>query len=688
MKKFYLLFMMVSFTVALFAQSARPTAMTAQQAKNFMITKPLSQPKAVTPLMPTVTPARGTNGMISSPLYIGSTFQEQQTNYNQHNKIAVFPDGTYSVVWMTAPRNGSADRGTGYNYFNGTSWLYPHDHIQRIENERTGWPCIAPLGNNGEIVVAHNGSTGLVVSYRPQKGTGDWTYTTLQGPNVLDANGENPSTALLWPDLATTGNIIHVIAVTESDDGYYYNGINRCLLYYRGTYDETSNTITWESPRVVFNATAEEQDWFVQDHYNIAANGNTVAIFYCYGYHDVRIWKSTDNGVNFSTITLFDNPVKDDNDMFDVYDPSIVPDTTTINYIPKDISTVTVGDDGKVHVAFDLYRMKWAGWDESSSTPGDTVMYHSYWPTWNYQLVYWNEDMPVFVGRQALDVDTLAAHGYTTFDMVDLDGDDTVRFLLRDYWTNNIQGSIVSYPQISVNGNNVYMVYTTMLDYPFVASNTLSGSNIIQLRGIFGVRSTDGGHTWDNGTSWLSYGKDVYYIDNWSDYTESFDPDVLEFAADYDAIFPAMGKKATNGKLMIDWMTDPFPDIASGFNSQAFVTSKIITADSLGIYNNTNEIHQGLWIDPTGIADNTLQGMKLYPNPATDNLSVAISSNEHANADLTIVNLMGQVMYSDNVALNEGNNLLNVNISNLTPGVYMINIRTNKGTSTQKLIVK
>ena len=296
--------------------------------------------------------------------------------------------------------------------------------------------------------------------------------------------------------------------------------------------------------------------------------------------------------------------------------------------------------------------------------------------------------MPVFVGRQALDVDTLAANGYTTFGLVDLDGDDTVRYLNNDYWADNIQGSIVSYPQIAVEGNNVCMIYTSMLEWPLLASNTLSGSDVIQLHGIFGVRSTDGGHSWNNGTSWLSYCKDVYYADNWSVYTQSFDIEDLELIVDYDAIFPAMGKQVTNGKVLVDWMTDPFPDIVSNQTNQVFVMAKFFTADSIGIYNNTDEIHQDMWIDPTGIADNTLEGMKLYPNPATDNLSVAISSSENASADLTIVNLMGQMVYNENVALTEGNNLLNLNVSNLKAGVYMVNIRTNKGTSTQKLIVK
>ena len=674
MKKFYLLFMMVSFTVALFAQTARPT-MTVQQAKNQMVTAKFDPKMSVPKLINNAVPTRGTSALVASPDYIGSTYQEQQTNYNQHNKIAMFPDGTASVVWMTSPYNGQATlRGTGYNYFDGTQWINAYDDIQRIENVRTGWPCIAPVGTNGEIVISHNGVDAFVINVRPQKGTGNWTQTTLQGPVATNFAG-NTSTALLWPDVATNGNTIHLLAVTESDTGYLYEGINRCLLYYRGTYDETSNTITWENPRKVFNATPEMYSFFGADCYTIAAKGNTVAILYMTSSQDARIWKSTDNGDNFNTILLFDNPREDDAAYYEVYDPTLEVDTNTITYSPHQISTIAVGDDGKVHVAFDLMRSRLSGWEISSST-GLYEMSSSYWPNWNYQLVYWNEDMPVFTGRTAMDVDTLIANGYAVFDLEDLDGDDTIRvYDFKDY-AQNIQGSNISYPQLTVNGNNVYMVYCAMYEDPFKGTNN---TQCHQLHGIFGTRSTDGGQTWDNGVSWISYGKAVFYVEDWT----TGDPTIF---VDNDNIFPATGKQVVNGNLVVDWMMDPMSDISS--NKLANVMAKFITADSLGIYNNVEEIKQGLWIDPTGIADNTLEGMKLYPNPATDNLSVAISSNENASADLTIVNLMGQMVYSENVALNEGNNLLNVNVSNLTPGVYMINIRTNKGTSTQKLIVR
>ena len=170
MKKFYLLFMMVSFTVALFAQTARPT-MTMQQAKNITVTEPLT-PQKMMPLKQTATSNRGISGLVTPASTIGTTYVEQQTNYNQHNKISVFPDGTASVVWMSCPRNENSLRGTGYNYFDGSQWVNAYDDIQRIENVRTGWPCTAPVGTNGEIVVSHNGSSALVINVRPQKGTG------------------------------------------------------------------------------------------------------------------------------------------------------------------------------------------------------------------------------------------------------------------------------------------------------------------------------------------------------------------------------------------------------------------------------------------------------------------------------------------------------------------------------------
>ena len=120
------------------------------------------------------------------------------------NRIYTYPDGSIGVVW-TRGIDGAPnfpDRGTGYNFFDGSTGTWDDMPTERVEDERTGWPSYAPLGENGEIIVAHL-AAGLKISTREQKGTGNWNYQTLNGP-----------TDLTWPRMITAGenhNTIHLI---------------------------------------------------------------------------------------------------------------------------------------------------------------------------------------------------------------------------------------------------------------------------------------------------------------------------------------------------------------------------------------------------------------------------------------------------------------------------------------------
>ena len=70
---------------------------------------------------------------------IATTYYDQQTNASTQNRIYYFDDGTIgaTLTWGMEP-SSYPDRGTGYNYFDGTSWLaFP---TERIESMRTGWP--------------------------------------------------------------------------------------------------------------------------------------------------------------------------------------------------------------------------------------------------------------------------------------------------------------------------------------------------------------------------------------------------------------------------------------------------------------------------------------------------------------------------------------------------------------------
>ncbi|MBO7491007.1 MAG: T9SS type A sorting domain-containing protein [Bacteroidales bacterium] len=668
MKKLLLSIIALCLVGGLMAQNAPMQKISKKDAAKIAVTHPQILKGTEYTAVP-----RNTTSMLGNGNFVGGTYYDLQTNGSMAPRTVAYPDGTFSIVWTTSEEGAPTTRGTGYNYFNGTSWINSPTNTSKIENVRTGWPTLAALGN-GEIFASHNGSDALVIGVRPQKGTGDWIMTNLYGPaaTLVDStnNTTSTSTCLLWPQMAVNGNTIHLIACTESDAGYLYQGIQTCLVYIRGTFGGTDNTISWEAPRVVGNVTPAQIGQFSGDSYSITANGDYVAILVADSWNDVFMWKSSDNGVTFTKTTIVDSPIPDG------YNEATTEILDT-PYVADGACAIALTATGNAHVAFGLTRVL-------NDALGDGS--YSYFPGVD-GLLYWNESMPAITAtRNTLDPDSLILAGYTVFVKEDMDGDDTVWFMDGGNWPKYGLGSI-SMPQLLVDGNNVYIVYTQTLDYPFVDINSSS-----YYRGVFGKKSLDGGTTWSTGTSWLSYNKDCFYIDNWTDYTMQTYQDMLW--VDGENMFPSITPKVVNGKIGMTWQWDYFAgcEIKENNVSVAGQPSSIyfmqLDANDLGVYNAITDVYNGLCIDSTSIVDNTLTDMALYPNPANNKVTVALSSMEAANATLSIYNLMGQCVYAEPINVMEGNNFISVNISNLNAGVYVVNVKTAQGTSTQKLIVK
>lgn len=87
-------------------------------------------------------------------------------------------------------------------------------------------------------------------------------------------------------------------------------------------------------------------------------------------------------------------------------------------------------------------------------------------------------------------------------------------------------------------------------------------------------------------------------------------------------------------------------------------------------------------VDPTSASVTDISRFKLYPNPATTNLNIEWEDAVYG-ADLRIICTSGRVMYSKKVE----NQTEVIDISKLTPGVYIIHIVSNK-TQTRKLFIK
>ena len=58
------------------------------------------------------------------------------------NRLYLYEDGTIGAAWIRGYDGADpwADRGTGYNYFDGTSW--GELPSARIEDVKTGWPSM------------------------------------------------------------------------------------------------------------------------------------------------------------------------------------------------------------------------------------------------------------------------------------------------------------------------------------------------------------------------------------------------------------------------------------------------------------------------------------------------------------------------------------------------------------------
>lgn len=84
--------------------------------------------------------------------------------------------------------------------------------------------------------------------------------------------------------------------------------------------------------------------------------------------------------------------------------------------------------------------------------------------------------------------------------------------------------------------------------------------------------------------------------------------------------------------------------------------------------------------EPDAIAEHATVAVAMYPNPSISYVTVELEENINM---LTIVNMMGQVVYSENV----NNNRTMINTSNLPAGLYLVRVATDNGVATKRLSI-
>ena len=231
--------------------------------------------------------------------------------------------GNPVVNWLYSNQlSGNTDRGTANSERVDGVWS---EVTGRIEGAiRTGFPAAGRLSDGTEVVVSH--STAFT-PYRLQltrKAPGATTWTNADMPQPTGIG-------MLWPQIAVggpDGKTLHIIAITTpvANTGVKYLNVDGQLLYWRSK--DGGNT--WDvRGKALVGLDSTLTGRFGANNYTIDAHENFVAIgvFNSLGWHDIPIFKSSDNGGTWDKLTMLDFP-----DAIENYNP-----LPGVSYAPEDL---------------------------------------------------------------------------------------------------------------------------------------------------------------------------------------------------------------------------------------------------------------------------------------------------------------------------------------------------------------
>jgi hypothetical protein len=359
--------------------------------------------------------------------------------------------------------------------------------------------------------------------------------------------------------------------------------------------------------------------------------------------------------------------------------------------------TAAIDDEGTVHIAFSGHPLL--------NYP-DGIFYRPF----SVAIVYWKSSTMSVLTPDYFEItegEDDFIFNYLNFPNVlyfpELLGFNEFAFfgeIGTDYTKEMIQGNNngggICAPRIVIDGDNVYITYSSIIGQPM---GVFEGETPAFFRGVFLTVSDDKGDTFDQqkNTSWLSYHKNLFFC-NWSNYYGPNNPSnpkdslngTISVTWPSENAFPTMALHLANDQLLFQWANAYKPGTLISPDGYDIYTM-ILDKKDAGIYNNTQEVWKGLWNDYNiGIKDITggIEQMQIFPNPAQNMATVRVNSICSKPYIISVFNTMGQVILTQKGELGYGDNDIQLNINNLSAGVYLVNIKTDNATRTQKLIVK
>ena len=570
--------------------------------------------------------------MVIQRQIIGLTQYDLQSNYAVDDRVYSSGNGI-SAGWIQSLETSPfSDRGTGYNYkAPGPDMDWGEIPYDRIEDVRIGWPSLGHLANGSEFALSHASTGGLVFATRDAVGSGAWTTNTL--PALPDESGND--IWHLWPRATVggaDGNTIHAICISapEGNGGVLYNGQDGALIYMRST-DGGAN---WDMQTFAELDTSAFAGGFVADSYAIHAEGETVAFAVFNGFYDTFAMISEDNGATWSYEAIVDFPV----DNY-VLDSGALLDTTIADAVDASgnamffnadrAGDVLVDEAGGVHVFFGA--MFYA---DSDTTDGTS----SYYPYTN-GLEYWRNDM-------GPDTTVTIAYAY------DIDGSGTLDF------EDEIAGYFVGISS-QASAGQVVESNTIVVAYSALMENFSTG--VQNYRHCYVVHSTDLGETWNSETA--------------CDVTPDLDFDLIE------AVYPCIPPRISGGELNLTYQRDFEPGLHVRGDEDPIDINDIVGLSMM--VEDLDDCADVEFEDFVGIGEIAEVGFGLFPNPA-DAVVEVVLDELLIGAEVRIRDLGGRLVRFERVQ----GRIARMDVSNLTPGVYTVEVSGSGARSIERLSIR
>lgn len=567
------------------------------------------------------------HGAAPEETVIGKTWYDLQSNTLLSNRFHVYEDGTMGAVWTRGVESPPAfpDRGTGYNFYDGTSW--GTEPGENLESVRAGWPSYAPLGENGEIVFSHDFTNNLVYLTRETKGNGDWEEYTFENPS--------PDHVLAWSRMTTAGNTVHVLATTlpEGNGGTIYEGMDGAMLYSRSN----DGGETWDIQNELLEGTgADFYNSISADEYIWAEPRNGTIAFLCAdAWHDMFMMKSTDNGDSWEKTVIWEHPYP----LFE-WEETI----TDTFYCVDNSAGIVLDVDGKAHVTFGINRVL-------HDAPGTEYFLFPYVDG----IGYWNEDMENFSDN----IHALDPYGHPDSELIDNEN------LIGWYQDVNGNGQmdllddLIYYRELGLSTMPTISVDDQGRIYVFYSSTTEGYENgVNNYKHLWARTSPDGGLTWGD------------FTDITINPIHTFD----------ECIYPVVAQRTTDDYVHLIYQADENPGVAldddHDYVENRIYHSRILKSEIVGLNEGSLLQSDGLFVSQN------------QPNPVTNKTKIRIYVDEGTDVNFEIYDLTGKLIRTKSLGRINGNYSFTINAKDLDPGSYLYRISTKNRVITKNMIIQ